>query len=295
MPRAAQDPAPSPLLHRASVSARPRATCAASGTPAGTPSRGIFLLSGLAVAILVPLAGCAQQQSPGYYDLPPASTVTDAQYMGTGAGYRPVVRAPAQLQIDLKAPSPTDQQKAAQERVRAQQAGRVAEDGEPVPVATADSGAQARASGSSASPNAAPASVTATNPANSKLVPKAQTYIGTLPCFAAGMNCEAQRITLTLAPNGRWRGRSAYLDNAKRSEQPIAEQGCWDATDEKPPRVFLTGADGNARAEFILAANNVLRLRSANGVTPNLNYTLTRQPDLDPIDELAKQSPPKCP
>ena len=289
MPRAAQDPAPSPFTGPVPDPACSSATFAPLGTPDGKPQRGGFLLSGLALAILAPLAGCAQQQSPGYYDLPPASTVTDAQSMGTGAAYRPVVRAPAQLQIDLKAPTPTDQQKAAQDRARAQQAGRVAESGDAVAVAAAPSGSQA-----GASPNAAPASVTPVNPANSRLVPKAQTYVGTLPCFAAGMNCEAQRITLTLAPNGRWRGRSAYLDSAKRSEQPIAEQGCWDATDEKPPRVFLTGADGNARAEFVLAANNVLRLRSANGVTPNLNYTLTRQPDLDPIDELAKQAPPKC-
>jgi hypothetical protein len=119
--------------------------------------------------------------------------------------------------------------------------------------------------------------------------------MGTLPCFASGMQCDAQRITLTLAPNGRWRGRSAYLDNAPGHEKPIAEQGCWQVTDEKPPRVFLVGRDNNVRAEFIVAANNVLRLRAVAGVTPNLNYTLTRQPDMDPINELAKQTPPMCP
>jgi len=118
--------------------------------------------------------------------------------------------------------------------------------------------------------------------------------MGTLPCFAAGLNCEAQRITLTLAPNGRWRGRSAYLEGSSNKEKAVAEQGCWDSTDEKPPRVFLTGADGNSRAEFVVSANNVLRLRALAGVSPNLTYTLTRQPDLDPIDELAKQTPPKC-
>ena len=32
----------------------------------------------------------------------------------------------------------------------------------------------------------------------------------------------------------------------------------------------------------------MLRVRSIAGQTPNLNYNLTRQPDLDPIDELAK-------
>lgn len=237
----------------------------------------------IALAILGPLTGCAQQKEPGYYDLPPASTVSDAQYIGTGAGYRPVVRAPAQIQFDLKPATPTQQQKAAQQQAQAQQAGRTSEDGQalPVPIETADASTQ-------------PAPPPSPNNA-SKLVPQPQTYMGTLPCFAAGMNCVAQRITLTLAPNGRWRGRSAYLEDASQKDRPVAEQGCWDASDEKPPRVFLTGADGNARAEFVLAANNVLRLRSIAGTTPNLNYTLTRQPDLDPIEELTRQTPPKCP
>jgi len=39
----------------------------------------------------------------------------------------------------------------------------------------------------------------------------------------------------------------------------------------------------------------VLRVRSIGGQTPNLNYNLTRQPDLDPIDELASAAAPKCP
>ena len=33
----------------------------------------------------------------------------------------------------------------------------------------------------------------------------------------------------------------------------------------------------------------MLRVRSIAGQTPNLNYNLTRQPDLDPIDELANR------
>jgi hypothetical protein len=231
------------------------------------------------------LAGCAEQKQAGYYDPPRGSTVTDAEYMGTGAGYRQVVRAPSQLQIDLKAPTPTQQQQLDAQRARAVQEGQTAEDGQPIPppaTAAADTSADAVAA-------------TPARASERGLVPQPQTYMGTLPCFVAGMRCEAQRITLTLAPNGRWRGRSAYLDNAPQQDKPTAEQGCWEATDEKPPRVFLTGADGNTRAEFVVAANNVLRLRAIAGVTPNLNYTLTRQPDLDPIDELAKQTPPRCP
>jgi len=119
--------------------------------------------------------------------------------------------------------------------------------------------------------------------------------MGTLPCFSPAMQCTAQRVTLTLAPNGRWRGRTAYLENDPQKGPAVTEQGCWDATDERPPRVILMDGKGNARAEFVVAANNVLRVRSIAGQTPNLNYNLTRQPDLDPIDELAKAQAPQCP
>jgi len=258
MPAAAlEQPSPAPVSARTSLTAA----------------------SVIALAILGPLTGCAQQREPGYYDPPAASTQGDAEYNATGAGYRTVFRAPSQLQIDLKPSTPTQQQQAAAQQQRAMEQGRTAEDGQPAPVAVASADAPAPASTASQT---------------SKLVPQPQTYQGTVPCLAAGLNCEAQRITLTLAPNGRWRGRSTYLEGSSHKEKAVAEQGCWDSTDEKPPRVFLTGADGNSRAEFVVAANNVLRLRALAGVTPNLNYTLTRQPDLDPIDELAKQTPPKC-
>jgi hypothetical protein len=39
----------------------------------------------------------------------------------------------------------------------------------------------------------------------------------------------------------------------------------------------------------------VLRLVSINRDSVNLTYTLTRQPDLDPIDELNKTTAPNCP
>ena len=109
------------------------------------------------------------------------------------------------------------------------------------------------------------------------------------------MQCTAQRVTLTLAPNGRWRGRVAYLESDAKQGAPVVEQGCWNATDERPSRVILLDGKGNVRAEFAAAANNVLRVRSIAGQTPNLNYNLTRQPDLDPIDELAKAAAPQCP
>jgi hypothetical protein len=232
---------------------------------------------------LGPLTGCAQQREAGYYNPPPASTITDAEYQGTGAGYRSMVRAPSQLQIDLKPTTPTQQQQQAAQQAQAKADGRTSEDGQAIPVTTA------AADTSSETPPAPPI-----DPGRHALVPEAQTYMGTLPCFSSSLNCVAQRITLTLAPNGRWRGRSAYLEGSAPQDKPVAEQGCWEISDEKPPRVFITGTDGNARAEFVVAANNVLRLRAISGVTPNLTYTLTRQPDLDPINELSQQAAPKC-
>ncbi|WP_241083625.1 copper resistance protein NlpE N-terminal domain-containing protein [Achromobacter xylosoxidans] len=240
-----------------------------------------LLLAGTALGA----AGRAQQRTEGYYDPPVESTVTDAQYQGSGAGYRTVLRAPSQVQIALK----PDQKKTPSQAAAAAQGAATTEDGQAVPEG-ADSG-----SGSSGAAPAPVAPASAQSAAANSLVPQPQTYMGTLPCFSPAMQCTAQRVTLTLAPNGRWRGRTAYLENDPKKAAPVVEQGCWDATDERPPRVILLDGQGNVRVEFVVAANNVLRVRSVAGQTPNLNYNLTRQPDLDPIDELAKAKAPQCP
>ena len=238
-------------------------------SPAPRRSFPTLTVAALAGTVLL-AAGCAQQRSQGYYNPPAASTTTDAQYQGEGAGYRPVVRAPSQLQIELKAPPP------------GQTRGRT----------DAEDAAAAKATESSA--DAAAEAAGSVSPAAHALVPQPQTYMGTLPCLTPSPQCAAQRVTLTLAPNGRWRSRIAYLDNAGNLGKPSAEQGCWDATAERPPRVLLAGADGTQRIELIVAANNVLRVKSVLGKSPNLNYSLTRQPDLDAIDELSGQPAPKC-
>ena len=238
--------------------------------PASRRSSLTLIAAVLAGAAL--MAGCAQQRTAGYYNPPAASTTTDAQYQGDGAAYRQVVRAPSQLQIALKAPQPGQPPKS-----------------NPTPEEAADEAAKAQASAEAAAAAAGSAS-----PEAHALVPQAQTYMGTLPCLTPSAQCAAQRVTLTLAPNGRWRSRTAFLDNAGNLGKPTAEQGCWDATAEQPPRVLLTDAAGNLRVEFVVAANNVLRVKSVLGKSPNLNYSMTRQPDLDAIDELSKQPAPQC-
>ncbi|MFJ1299775.1 copper resistance protein NlpE N-terminal domain-containing protein [Pseudomonadota bacterium AL_CKDN230030165-1A_HGKHYDSX7] len=242
--------------------------------PHAQRSPGRTLAPYAALAAIAVLAGCAQQRAEGYYNPPGESTITDAQYQGQAAGYRTVVHAPSQLQIELKPRQPNPQQ-----QQQAQAGGQTAEDGQAVP--------QGESSGGGAIAAGTPRS------ANAELIPQAQTFQGTLPCFASALNCEAQRVTLTLAPNGRWRARLTYLESKPGNTAPTYEQGCWDATQERPPRVLLLDGAGNLRADLSMPLYNTLRVRSVNGHTPNLAYTLTRQPDLDPIAEL-KQAEAQC-
>jgi uncharacterized lipoprotein NlpE involved in copper resistance len=108
------------------------------------------------------------------------------------------------------------------------------------------------------------------------------------------MKCVAQRVAISMSPNGRWRARAAYLGQDNKTSQ-LADQGCWRATAQAVPRIVLLNSQGNVRAELAMTGTNVLRLISINGDSPNLTYTLTRQPDLDPINELNNQSSPNCP
>ena len=143
-------------------------------------------------------------------------------------------------------------------------------------------------------PNAAVSVGAGAQSGHASVIPQPQTYLGTLPCFNPQLQCTAQRITLTLAPNGRWRARSGYLQASTQTGKNLADQGCWRAVPERPTRIILSERNGNVRAELIMGQGNVLRVRSVNGEAPNLAYKLTRQPDLDPIDELADQPTPAC-
>ena len=67
----------------------------------GTRSCKLSVMGLLLAGTAIGAAGCAQQKTEGYYDPPVESTVTDAQYQGSGAGYRSVIRAPSQVQIAL--------------------------------------------------------------------------------------------------------------------------------------------------------------------------------------------------
>ncbi|MEY3628390.1 MAG: hypothetical protein RLY91_156 [Pseudomonadota bacterium] len=219
------------------------------------------------VSVLL-LTACAQMQQPGYYNLPAASSATDAQAQAEAAYATQAVRPPSQIQIGLNPSAPTQQQ--------------------------AGVNATANAAGTPASANtASPAAPAATDNLRGELIPEPQTFAGTLPCFHPEMKCVAQRVTITISPNGRWRARAAYLGQNNTTSQ-LADQGCWRAIPQAVPRIVLLNGQGNVRAELAMTGTNVLRLISINGDMPNLTYTLTRQPDLDPINELNNQTSPNC-
>jgi hypothetical protein len=230
--------------------------------------RAAWVLSGLLI-----LGGCSQMQQPGYYNPPKENSQTDAVAIAEAAYSQQTVRAPSRIQFDIKKP--------------------VSASGQNTTVAQ-NSGSNTATTVTN-SDSITNETITPIGPSQqAQLIPIAQTFAGTLPCFNREMQCTAQRITLTLAPNGRWRARAAYLDQALVSGKPLAEQGCWRTYNMPRPNIILLDTSGNARADLAMSANNVLLLRSINGETPNLNYTLTRQPDVDPIAELDQTPAPKC-
>jgi len=241
------------------------------------------LVAVLAVAALA-LAGCQQiqqlQKPSGYYEQPRETTTTDAIRQAETGGSLQTVRAPNQFQMSLKRPMP------------------------PGAEAPVDNSVQPDASKAKSEPQQASYELTSKSAAQSDkahssslvetLVPQPQTYFGTLPCFYKEMRCTIQKLTLSLAPNGRWRARSEYLDNASVSGKPFVTQGCWTLLPTHPPSLLILDNKNNVRAEMFFLSRNVLQVKTIDGDTPNLTYTLNRQPDMDPIAELDHVKPLEC-
>lgn len=200
------------------------------------------------------LAGCAQDRPTGYFDTPHDSTLADAEQQAQG---RRGTRAPSQLQFGFGETGERD--------TRSQ--------------------AQAGASGT--------VDTDAKDLTKVRALMEAKTFLGTVPCVTQGADCPASRVTLTLAPSGEWRARTILL-GAPGAERPIIEHGCWDVVGTDPLRIVLLTDDKTSRANFTFVNDNVLRVNMYNDVRPMLDYHLTRQPDIDPIDELAGQAPLIC-
>lgn len=263
--------------------------------------RTLILATTISGALLT--TGCAQMREPGYYAPPAANSNTDATYTAQGGiSHSMLSQAPSQIQIPLN----YTPEKKQPDAVAAAGGSAAAADGAdkassapapeaggpiaaPMPAIPA-AGANARMKDNVPS-TAAPTD----HPTQRAFLPQAETFVGTIPCSAPSAQCTAQRITLTLGPNGRWRSRATYLSSQGQPAAPQAEQGCWNVTGEHPAHLLLLDANSNPQTELVASADNVLSIQSIRGRAPLLPYTLTRQPDLDPIDELAKQPLPTCP
>jgi hypothetical protein len=122
-----------------------------------------------------------------------------------------------------------------------------------------------------------------------------KTFLGTVPCLGGPDVCTANRFTLTLAPSGEWRARSVVMGGGNPSGgTTTAQQGCWHIIGTKPLRILLQLNNQNPKASLTFANDNVLRVDSFDGMSPNLDYRLTRQADIDGIDELHGQSAMDC-
>lgn len=262
--------------------------------------RTLILATTLSGALLT--AGCAQMREPGYYAPPAASSNTDATYQAQGGiSHSMLSQAPSQIQIPLNY-APEKKQPAAGEPAAGSAAGAAPDSAgnaaasAPPPDANAPMPAIPAAGANARMKDNAPSAAAPTDhPAQRAFLPQAETFVGTIPCSSPSEQCSAQRITLTLGPNGRWRSRATYLASQGQPAAPRAEQGCWNVTGGHPAHLLLLDAKSNPQSELVASANNVLSIKAIRGRAPLLAYTLTRQPDLDPVDELSKQPLPSCP
>ncbi|MCX5590084.1 hypothetical protein [Alcaligenes endophyticus] len=124
---------------------------------------------------------------------------------------------------------------------------------------------------------------------------EAKTFLGTLPCAGAD-TCALQKLTVTLAPTGQWRLRAQTIDAQGQtiSESGLSSMGCWVSTAVSPRRIILLNAQDTVMADLSFSNNNVLLVNSYNQQRPTLSTSLTRQADIDPIDELDTSAAPAC-
>lgn len=123
---------------------------------------------------------------------------------------------------------------------------------------------------------------------------EAKTFLGTVPCLTGESACTAARVTLTLAPSGEWRSRTQILGAPAGKQAPVLEQGCWSLTGTDPWRILLKSQNKVRTASLTFLNDNVLRINAINDNKPALDYHLTRQADVDGIDEMGKHAALKC-
>lgn len=120
-----------------------------------------------------------------------------------------------------------------------------------------------------------------------------KTFLGTIPCLTGTTACSATRLTLTLAPSGEWRSRTVFLDTPDAGNN-IVQQGCWDVIGTQPLRIVLAMSNDVSKANLTFINDNVLRINMINNIQPTLEYRLTRQADIDGIEEIGQNKPLSC-
>lgn len=213
------------------------------------------------LGLLTLLAACAQpQESAIRYDTSRENTQRDAESSAMGTG----PRAASQIQLGFgntgAPPTPAAGQ----------------------PAAADDSAAQAGTPGTRAG-----------TPATPRPLAEARSFLGTVPC-PTGITCEAARFMVTLAPSGEWRARTVLLVS-NQPTQTLVDQGCWQVIGDHPLRIALMNANQEtSMGDFSFVNDNTLRVHTLNGVQPMLEHRLTRQADIDPIDELQGRPQLNC-
>lgn len=208
-----------------------------------------------ALAVTALVVGCASpQESALQYDSSRENTHLDAQHQAMGRG----AQASPQIQLGFGSTGQTEAEVARQ--AQQEQA-----------AAIQESAAQK----------------------TPRPLAEARSFLGTVPC-PSDSACEASRFMVTLAPSGEWRARTTLL-MGNEPRQNIVDQGCWELIGNEPLRIALVHvSQGTTKADLTFVNNNVLRVQAINGVQPMLEHRLTRQPDLDPIDELKDRPALKC-
>ncbi len=127
-------------------------------------------------------------------------------------------------------------------------------------------------------PAAAPAATAPAGPATAIALPA--TFAGSLPCA----DCEGIDTTLTLEADYRYRLRSRYLGKAP-GEETFVEVGRFAISDAGTRLALHGGRDGPA-VFAIQGGGRLARLDVAGqAINSELNYTLARTADVDPVAE----------
>ncbi|MBX6965071.1 hypothetical protein AB6N01_10960 [Alcaligenes nematophilus] len=117
-----------------------------------------------------------------------------------------------------------------------------------------------------------------------------KTFLGTLSCPPQSGACEPYKISVTLAPAGQWRMRATPVG----AGQEHHKSGCWVPIGTQPTRIALLAENDSTLADLSFVNNNVLRINTFNQQRPTLESHMTRQADLDPVNELDGKATPAC-